>query len=98
MDGRTVYDKGMYKTAFELAEQEGINIQVKKAIAGGNDAGAISVSGDGCETAVISVPCRYIHSPASVICKDDFTSTKKLVKCILDNINIYKPTTKEVLK
>ncbi len=98
MDRASYSNKNLNKYIVDIAKENNITFQYKQSTFGGNDAGAISVSGDGCETAVISVPCRYIHSPASVICKDDFTSTKKLVKCILYNINMYKPTTKEVLK
>ena len=36
-------------------------------IAGGNDAGAIHISGKGVRTIAVSVPCRYLHSPSSVI-------------------------------
>jgi endoglucanase len=34
---------------------------------GGTDAGAIALSRGGVPTAVLSVPCRYIHSPVSVL-------------------------------
>ena len=36
----------------------------------------------------ISVPCRYIHSPVSLMSKSDFDSCFKLVKMALDEFVI----------
>ena len=51
-------------------------------IAGGNDSGAIHISGKGVRTIAISVPCRYLHSPSSVIELSDLESSYKLVKIL----------------
>lgn len=75
MDRRTIYDKELYKLAFDLA-----TCQTKTMIAGGNDAGAIHISGKGVRTISVSVPCRYLHSPSSVIDMSDLISSYKLVK------------------
>ncbi|HNZ98589.1 M42 family metallopeptidase [Ruminococcus sp.] len=75
MDRRTIYDKELYKLAFDLA-----TCQTKTMIAGGNDAGAIHISGKGVRTISVSVPCRYLHSPSSVIDMSDLISSFKLVK------------------
>ena len=40
MDRATVYDKEMISAAFELAEKNNINVQYKRAVAGGNDSGS----------------------------------------------------------
>jgi endoglucanase len=50
---------------------------------GGTDAGSIQRSGSGVKTAVISTPCRYIHSPISVMCKSDFEACLKLGRAAL---------------
>lgn len=71
MDRSTIYDKGLYKLAFELAKSKKIPVQTKTMISGGNDAGAIHVSGKGVRTIAISAPSKYIHSPSSVIDKFD---------------------------
>jgi len=86
MDGRTVYDKNLYKLAFDLAEKNNIKIQTKTAIAGGNDAGAIQSSGRGSRVMAVSLPCRYIHSAASVVKKTDIDETRKLLKVLLQRI------------
>lgn len=86
MDGRTVYDKELYRMALKTAENNGIQAQTKTAIAGGNDAGAIQTSGKGSRVMAISVPCRYIHSAASVVKKSDIEETRKLVKALLPKL------------
>ena len=36
-----------------------------------------------CVVATISAPCRYIHSPVSVVSKNDLESLKNIVKLVL---------------
>lgn len=67
MDRATVYDKAYYNAALK----SGITCQPKAAVAGGNNSGAVHTSRSGVRTLAISVPCRYIHSPASVADKCD---------------------------
>jgi putative aminopeptidase FrvX len=59
-------------SSLPLAEEEGIKVQVRRNTAGGTDAGQIQLSEEGVKVATIAVPCRYIHSPASVMSKEDF--------------------------
>lgn len=80
MDRSTVYDKELYRMAFESAENLGIPCQTKTMIAGGNDSGAIHKSRGGVRTIAVSVPCRYIHSPSCVINKEDFENTLTLTR------------------
>lgn len=80
MDRSTVYDKELYRMAFESAEELGIPCQTKTMIAGGNDSGAIHKSRGGVRTIAVSVPCRYIHSPSCVINKGDFENTLTLTR------------------
>jgi len=56
-----------------------IPYQIKTPSYGATDAGAIHLSGAGVLTGVISIPCRYIHSPNIVMNLDDFEHTVKLV-------------------
>lgn len=87
MDRRTMYDKGLYSLAFDTAAELGIPCQTKTAIAGGNDAGAIHVSGRGVRTIAVSVPCRYLHSASCVINVEDLDSSYKLVKALAQRIH-----------
>ncbi len=83
MDGRTIYDKQIYDLAFEVAEENDIQIQTKTKIAGGNDAGAIQKSGAGCRVAAVSLPCRYIHSGSSVVKIGDIEETRRFLPLFL---------------
>ena len=63
-DGATLYDADLYAQIRDMAEKAGIATQTKNKIAGGNNSGAMQRRGVGARTTAISLPCRYIHSPA----------------------------------
>ena len=86
MDRATVYDKEMISAAFELAEKNNIAVQYKRAVAGGNDSGAIHQSRGGVRTLAVSLPSRYIHAPSTAANLDDCESVLKLVKVLSDYI------------
>ncbi len=86
MDRSTVYDRGLYSLAFETAKANGIPVQTKTLVAGGNDSGAIHVSAGGVRTCAISVPCRYLHSPSCVIKMSDFEAVKALADLMLSAV------------
>lgn len=83
MDRSTVYNRDLFKGAFALAEKNGIKIQPKTAVAGGNDAGAIHKSNGGVYTLTISLPCRYIHSGTSVADINDMKACYELAKVLM---------------
>lgn len=78
MDKRTVYDKSYFELACKIAKKEEISYQIKRAVAGGNDAGAIQASRSGVKTIALSVPCRYIHTAESVANENDVNAVYKL--------------------
>lgn len=84
MDRGTIYNKDLYKKAREIADKNGIANQTKTVVAGGNDASAIHKSAGGIKTVAVSLPCRYIHSSASVGSKADMESVKALTKALLE--------------
>ncbi len=86
MDRSTVYDKELYRLAFEIAKESGIPCQTKTMIAGGNDAGAIHISGRGVRTIAVSVPCRYLHSASCVINGNDLENSYALVEKLAKRI------------
>ena len=86
MDRATVYDKEMISAAFELAEKNNIAVQYKRAVAGGNDSGAIHQSRGGVRTLAVSLPSRYIHAPSTAANLDDCESVLKLAKVLSDYI------------
>jgi endoglucanase len=81
MDNSTVYNKDLVKLALETAESRNIKAQVKQAVAGGNDAGAIHKSGRGAEVLAVSLPTRYIHSPS---CVADYGDMEECIRLALE--------------
>lgn len=69
-----------------IAREKGIPCQPKRFVSGGNNAGPLQRGQDGKPTAVLSVPCRYIHSPASVAALSDIQSQADLVCALLDTL------------
>ena len=82
-DGTTIADENYYKKLLSVAGEENIPVQTKAAIAGGNDAGAIHLAQGGIKCATISVPCRYIHSPAGIASYKDIDAVKRLAAAFL---------------
>lgn len=86
MDRATIYDKGMYAAAFELAKENGILLQTKRAVAGGNDSGAIHTSREGVRTLAVSLPCRYLHSSVSMISAKDLESAERILPLLAQKV------------
>lgn len=78
MDRGTIYDRELYRLAFEIGNEKGIPAQTKTLVAGGNDSGAIHLSRGGVRTCALSVPCRYLHSPSCVIHQNDYEAVREL--------------------
>ncbi len=82
MDRATAYDRDLYNAALN----SGLKVQPKRAVAGGNNSGAIHLSREGVRTLAISLPCRYIHSPSCVANIKDMEVMLKLTKYMLNGI------------
>ena len=78
MDAAAISDKKYFDFIYNLAREKNIPLQIKKTTAGGTDARSIQLNGEGVKTAVLAVPCRYIHSPISVCHKKDIESLYNL--------------------
>ncbi|OZV10243.1 aminopeptidase [Tissierella sp. P1] len=83
IDRTTVFNHEFRKKIVSIAEKNNIPYQYRKTSMGGNDSGKIHTTKEGSITTTISVPCRYIHSPASVMSKNDYGNTYLLLKAIL---------------
>ncbi len=83
IDRSTYYDKELVRFLYDLANTNGIAVQYKQTAMGGNDAGAVHLAAGGIRTAAVSLPARYIHSPSSVISKDDYFACRDLIKLFL---------------
>ncbi|WP_018307381.1 M42 family metallopeptidase [Desulfitobacterium hafniense] len=86
LDNSTLYQPQLLRQVIDLAEKMGIPYQLRRGHSGGNDAGRIHLSREGIPTIALSVPCRYIHSTASVLAEKDIEHTLNLVDGILKAI------------
>ena len=86
MDSSMIVDPRLVKFLRGTADAEGIPHQLKTMLGGGTDGGAIHLSTAGVPTAVISMPCRYIHSPTALLHRDDYDNGLRLIKAALKRI------------
>lgn len=86
IDRTTIYNKDFRNFIVNIAKKHDIPYQYRKTSMGGNDSGKIHVAKEGSLTATISVPCRNIHSPVSVMSKVDYNNTFKLLKVVLPEL------------
>jgi endoglucanase len=86
MDRSLIVNPRLLTFLRETAEMENIPYQYKTQLGGGTDGGAIHTSNSGVLTGVISLPCRYIHSPTAYLHRDDYDHTLRLIKAVLNRI------------
>ena len=91
----TVTDYGLIthpkvlKWFIAAAEENKISYQLESTLGGTTDAARIALSREGVPSGVISIPTRYIHSPASVLSLGDLENTVKLTVAALENVHKY---------
>ena len=86
MDRRTIYDKETFERISSIAEREGIKTQIKRVVAGGNDAGVIHMNRTGIKTAAMSVPTRYLHSPCALASIHDYEAMVALCEATVREV------------
>jgi tetrahedral aminopeptidase len=85
MDRSMITDPRVLNFLRQTADKHGIPYQLKTMLGGGTDAGSIHTSLGGVPSGVISVPCRYIHSPTAYLNRDDYDNTLKLIQAVLND-------------
>ena len=83
MGGASIANRDLFKKALAVGEKEGIAHQVKGSVSGGNDGGVVQRAREGIPVVVLSVPCRYIHSPSTVVNLSDVESQFALCRALL---------------
>jgi len=86
MDGSAVVDRAVMDSICEVADMHKIPWQFKKTNMGGTDAGALSKAVEGIPTAIVALPCRNLHSPATVISVEDYNNAVKLIDMWIKDI------------
>jgi endoglucanase len=82
-DRGTLYDQRLVNHMVQSASAEGIPYQLRQPGGGGTDAGAIHKQRSGIPSVSISVPGRYIHTPAAIVRLDDWQNTLRLLYAAL---------------
>lgn len=70
----------------KIAETNDIPIQMEVSSGGTTDATMMQIVGSGRKATVLSIPTRYIHSPRTVMHKDDYTGLVDLLIHILEEL------------
>jgi endoglucanase len=84
-DSGMLSDPKVVRWMQETAENEGIPYQLEILDAGSTDARMMQVSRAGMSAGVISIPCRYVHSPSEMVDYQDVLDCVKLLKALLSN-------------
>lgn len=86
-DGGLVGHVGLKNYLVNLAEKLNIPYQINSLPFGGTDASQMHLSHNGAPCISIGIPARYIHSHASIIHKDDYDNTIKLICEFIKRLN-----------
>ena len=89
----TVADAGLIahpkvlRLIIDSAKKNKIPYQLETGIRGATDAARIALSREGVPSGVVSVPARYIHSPAAILNLDDVEKAVDLVVSTIVNVS-----------
>ena len=91
----TVADAGLIthpkvlRLFIDSAEENKIPYQLETGLRGTTDAAKIALTKEGVPSGVISIPTRYIHSPASLLSLKDVENAVKLAVAAIKNVPKY---------
>lgn len=82
-DNSLITHGGLRRLLVETADEEGIPYQMEVLPFGGTDAGAIHLTRTGVPSGVLSIPTRYLHTPAEMVDLSDVAATADLLTAAL---------------
>ncbi len=85
-DRSLVANKEVVDMLTEIAKKNSIPYQYEVLPFGGTDGGAIQLTRGGVKTGVISIPCRYVHSPNEMIDMDDYKNTILMIEKVANEV------------
>jgi len=92
-DNRFLAHRGFFRFVEEVATAHAIPHQTKAPLFGGTDAGALHLTRAGVMAGVMSIPCRYIHTPRALMSLDDFDAGVDLLTAVLSEIGEWLMST-----
>jgi endoglucanase len=87
-DAHTISDRRLVDFLKRTAEANSLPYQLRQPGGGGTDAGAIQQARTGVPVASVSVPARYLHSPAALARLEDWRNTLMLLEQVLLNFDM----------
>jgi endoglucanase len=78
-DNSLLSDRRLVNLLVETAKENRIPYQFRQLTTGGSDAGRVAITKEGVPAVSVAVPARYIHSPVSVLNKQDFENLVALM-------------------
>lgn len=90
-DKSLIADKRLVKLVRTTALENGIPLQIKQPLIGSTDAGRLQLTREGVPSVALSVPTRYIHSPAALLSLSDFDYTLALMRETLPKLQRRLP-------
>ncbi len=87
-DGATIYDRAFVDYALRTAEGNGIKVQIKQAVSGGNDAAHVQRALAGARVLALSLPTRYIHCASNVAAYADYEAMRDLLFAMFREWNL----------
>src|SRR5690606_33596524 len=84
---------GVKQLLVDTAETHGIPYQLEVLPFGGTDAGAIHLTRAGVPSGVVSVPTRYVHTPAEMVDMRDVDAAVSLLLAVLrtPSMDVVRP-------
>ncbi|RLC82889.1 MAG: M42 family peptidase [Chloroflexi bacterium] len=82
-DARMLSHPGVREALIKAAVQAGVPYQLEVLEGGTTDAAAMQLSREGIPAGVVSIPCRYVHTPSEMVDFNDVKNAVKLLKSFL---------------
>lgn len=89
-DARMIPNIKLRDLVFDTARELDIPVQTDSMQGGATDGGVIHLHKSGVPTVVIGVPARHIHSHSSIIHREDYDLTVKLLKAVIQKLDRVK--------
>jgi endoglucanase len=84
--GTTLHPR-VFELLHDAAEREGIPFTLESlGRATGTDADAVHLSRAGVPTGLVSIPCRYMHSPVEMVALDDIAAAARLIAAFASSL------------
>jgi putative aminopeptidase FrvX len=86
-EGRMIPNLRLRQLIMDVANEEGIPLQVSYVEGGSTDGAAIHLHHTGVPTAVLAVAARHIHSHSSIIHREDYNNAVNLLTAVIKRLD-----------